>query len=408
MSFTNVLMNNSGGGITLTGAATSNLYVNGTLTLTNGIIYTANSPLLIMNAGSIITAGSALSFVDGPMQKIGNTAFVFPVGDAFSRIMPIGISAPTVSSTFQAQYFYNGYTNTTSMAAAPLPILNNVSKNEYWQLDRVAGTGNASVTLNWTDAASSGINSCAPLQAGDLVVARWNGTGWENRSNTIIGGITGSCVGSSAGSVTSDPLAAFSPFAFGSKSPSVNPLPVELLSFTGKNKGKENILEWVTASETNNDYFTLQRSADGFSFTDIATIDGAGNSNRIINYQYTDKNPVSGKNYYRLKLTDFDGNSKYAPNLVVLDIKEKPGFKFYPNPATNEVLIIASNCFEEEITLVFKDAIGDNIMKKTIVNLDRSSYSAKISISDLSPGIYIVTILDKNNNPLSFQKLVKL
>jgi hypothetical protein len=224
LSFTNVLMNNSGGGITLTGGATSNLNVNGTLTLTNGIIYTANPPLLVMNIGSAITAGSSMSFVDGPMQKIGNTAFVFPVGDAFNRIMPIGITAPTVSSTFQAQYFYTAYSNTTSMAVAPLPVLLNVSRNEYWMLNRVAGTGNASVTLNWTNAASSGIISCAPLQGGDLTVARWNGTGWENRSNAIIGGITGSCVGTNAGSVTSDPLTAFSPFTFGSKS-GTNPLP---------------------------------------------------------------------------------------------------------------------------------------------------------------------------------------
>lgn len=408
ITWTNVIMNNSGGGMTLTGTATSNLVIAGILTLTNGIIYTANPPLLIMNAGSSTPApyGSTSSFVDGPMQKIGATAFVFPVGDAFNRWMRIGISAPTASTTFQAQYFYTPYSTLTPMAGAPAPVLNNVSGIEYWQLDRTGAAANASVTLYWENAASSGIVSCAPLQGGDLVVARWNAAAWENRSNTIVGGITGSCAGTGAGTVTSDVLSAFSPFTFGSKS-GINPLPVELLSFTGKNNGEENILEWVTASEINNDYFTLERGSDGFNFEKIAVVDGAGNSNSIKHYQSTDKELLSGINYYRLKQTDFDGTVKYASNIVALDFKPTANYLLFPNPATNEIMIYTTSAQEENIVIEIVDVYGRKVMQEKPLTVRGINQATSIDISNFAEGIYFVLIKDINNKTISQQKFVK-
>jgi hypothetical protein len=405
LTFPNVVMNNTGGGVRLVGTTTSNLYVSSSLTLTNGILYTANPPLLVMNAGSTSTSGSALSFVDGPMDKIGNTAFVFPVGDAFNRWMRIAISAPSVSSTFRAQYFYTPYSNLTPMATTPTPVLNNVSSIEFWQLDRVAGTGNASVTLYWENAASSGINSCAPLQGGDLVVARWNGSAWENRSNTIVGGITGTC--GSFGTVTSDLLTAFSPFTFSSKSPLVNPLPVEWLSFTGKNNGKENVLEWSTAMEVNNDYFTLERSLDGYQFTEVTTVKGSGNSNIINRYQGVDINPENGINYYRLKQTDFDGTVKYAPNLVVLRNEKDIEYTLYPNPVNNELAIYAELLDKEQINIAVTDISGRIVVEQKLYAIGGGNY-VSMDVSQLTEGVYFVTLNRTNSSMISKKKFVKM
>lgn len=408
ITWTNVIINNSGGGMTLTGTATSNLVMAGILTLTNGIIYTANPPLLIMNAGSSTPApyGSTSSFVDGPMQKIGATAFVFPVGDAFNRWMRIGISAPTAATTFQAQYFYTPYSNITSMAAAPTPVLNNVSGLEYWQLDRTGGAANASVTLYWENAASSGINSCAPLQGGDLVVARWNAAAWENRSNIIVGGITGTC--GTFGTVTSDVLTAFSPFTFGSKSALLNPLPVELLSFTGKNNGEENILEWVTASEINNDYFTLERGTDGFNFERVSIVDGAGSSSTTKNYQSIDKEPFEGINYYRLKQTDFDGTEKYAAKIVALDFKRPTDYVLYPNPATDEIMVYSTSSKEESISIEIVDMFGRNVMQEKPFTVKGRNQAVSIDISSISEGVYFVAIRDINSTSILQKKFVKM
>lgn len=89
----------------------------------------------------------------------------------------------------------------------------------------------------------------------------------------------------------------------------VVPLPVELLSFncTSNQRGIE--LNWITATEHDNDYFAIERSADGKNFEEIARISGAGNSTSETEYRYMDKNPLNGINYYRLKQVDFNGNS---------------------------------------------------------------------------------------------------
>lgn len=75
------------------------------------------------------------------------------------------------------------------------------------------------------------------------------------------------------------------------------------------NKG---ILAFSTASETNNDYFTIERSGDGSDFDAIGEIDGAGNSSEERHYEFTDRNPLPGFNYYRIKQTDFDGKYSYS------------------------------------------------------------------------------------------------
>jgi hypothetical protein len=84
-------------------------------------------------------------------------------------------------------------------------------------------------------------------------------------------------------------------------------LPIELLSFTGKEMKEYNHIEWVTASETNNDYFTLERSDDGENWERIYYKPGAGNSNQNINYSYKDYEFKNDLNYYKLTQVDFDG-----------------------------------------------------------------------------------------------------
>lgn len=89
-----------------------------------------------------------------------------------------------------------------------------------------------------------------------------------------------------------------------------SPLPVELIAFTGENKGRFNELSWSTASESNNDYFLLENSQDGVNWNTIATENGAGNSTQLQNYGYQHGNFANKLNYYRLSQVDFDGTRK--------------------------------------------------------------------------------------------------
>lgn len=84
-------------------------------------------------------------------------------------------------------------------------------------------------------------------------------------------------------------------------------LPIDLLSFDSEVKNDRVNLLWSTASEVNNDYFNIERSDNGKDWRTISETDGAGNSSQMMNYQIFDNSPISGKAYYRLKQTDFDG-----------------------------------------------------------------------------------------------------
>lgn len=92
----------------------------------------------------------------------------------------------------------------------------------------------------------------------------------------------------------------------------LTPLPVELISFSGENKGEENLLLWSTASEINNDHFDVERSSDGESFRLLGKVPGNGNSTTELDYSFTDGHPDAGENYYRLKQVDYDGTYKYS------------------------------------------------------------------------------------------------
>lgn len=114
-------------------------------------------------------------------------------------------------------------------------------------------------------------------------------------------------------------------------------LPVTLLSFTAEAVNSEYVqIDWATVSETNNSFFTIERSTDAQNFEVIGTREGAGNSEDIVNYSFLDLKPVAGISYYRLKQTDFNGEFEYSELRRVSFIQEEinPAFKLYPNPAS--------------------------------------------------------------------------
>jgi len=111
----------------------------------------------------------------------------------------------------------------------------------------------------------------------------------------------------------------------------INPLPIELISFEGEAEDGNVVLKWITASETNNDYFTIEKSRDAFTYEVVTTVEGAGNSNTIQRYSATDINANHGVSYYRLKQTDFDGKYKYS-NIIAVQNSKIGKIRIYPNP----------------------------------------------------------------------------
>ena len=130
------------------------------------------------------------------------------------------------------------------------------------------------------------------------------------------------------------------------------PLPIELLSFEGRPSDSGNLLKWSTATEQNNDYFTILWSVDGYHWTSIGKADGAGNSVHKIDYSYLDESPAAGINYYILKQTDYDGRSKDSEIISV-----------FSDRGLDPVLISCSNLLGQEVPI---DSKGLLVLKYRI------------------------------------------
>lgn len=360
--FRRLLMNKSGNAVTLTTDAS----VTTSATFTTGVLNTTTTNILNFANGSTVIGGSNASHVDGPVVKVGNTAFSFPTGDN-GIFRPISISAPTTNThAFRAEYFKASQAF-GGPATYPAGILT-VSSCEYWVLDRTVGASNVNVTLSWNspDCTGAYITNLPTLR-----VVRWNGAAWVDHGN---GGTTGNATAGTL--ITSAPITSFSPITLGSTTLS-NPLPVELISFTGQVVNENVKLNWITASELNNDFFTVQRSVDGAEFESIAEIEGAGTIQTATEYEYIDTQPHPNLSYYRLKQTDFDKKVTYS-KVIALNVALSDELTLYPNPV-NVGGVVTLN---KKDTYAISNNLGVIVMKVSGVN--------QIDISSLAPGVYVV------------------
>jgi hypothetical protein len=166
-----------------------------------------------------------------------------------------------------------------------------------------------------------------------------------------------------------------------------SPLPIELLSFDAELKNSQVFLNWVTASETNNDFFTIERSADVNSWESIATVDGQGNSTEMNHYSVIDNNPLLGTSYYRLKQTDFDGKHSYSQIRVIQNNNET--VRAYPNPVQDALNIETTNAIIEVIAY-------DQLGKAYILNVKKDKNTYRVDMSHLSTGIYYLQLVQEN------------
>ncbi|MFC2111619.1 lamin tail domain-containing protein, partial [Bacteroidota bacterium] len=144
-------------------------------------------------------------------------------------------------------------------------------------------------------------------------------------------------------------------------------LPIELLKFEAKYNGKSVDLSWSTATETNNDYFTIERSTDAVNYKIAGNLKGAGNSNSILNYDYNDDTSLSGTVYYRLKQTDYDGKFEYFPPVAVRitsAVENQISINsFGPNPFNNTFFVEFNTQSQEAMEVYLYNIKGQIVYK---------------------------------------------
>ena len=179
------------------------------------------------------------------------------------------------------------------------------------------------------------------------------------------------------------------------------PLPVELLNFNAKCIDNNTTLTWTTASEINNDYFTIERSFDGIDFDEITTANGNGNSSSSTTYQWIDKNNTNQTSYYRLKQTDFDGNTVLLETKAITcnNIRK---ISIYPNPFNNSFTINLDENTRYPITLEIRDYLG-RLVHNQIIKANNTNIAID---KKLINGTYAVKIFNETSQLV--KKVIKI
>ncbi len=176
-------------------------------------------------------------------------------------------------------------------------------------------------------------------------------------------------------------------------------LPIELASFTGKQIGVKNELEWSTQAELDNNYFTIEKSVDAENFNELERISGAGDSHKLLNYSYTDAIPGSGGNYYRLKQTDNSGKSTYSGIIYINRSATLKAIEFAdirPNPTSTNLYIDLTSTENIPVTTEIKDIYGKVILQNTSeAVLGTNCFDLKLE--SVSKGFYFVSITSGNS-----------
>lgn len=176
------------------------------------------------------------------------------------------------------------------------------------------------------------------------------------------------------------------------------PLPVSLLSFSGKIQSNGVLLNWVTASEQNSSHFDVERSGNGRAFSKIGEVAAAGNSNTRKSYEYLDGAPLPKASWYRLKSVDTDGKSEYSQ---ILPITRDAKISSYPNPVSNQLQLQLSNDWNGTYELVVFDLSG-----RTIMNTQVKAGSYMFDCSNWASGIYNV-VMYQDKQQVYAQRIVK-
>ena len=189
------------------------------------------------------------------------------------------------------------------------------------------------------------------------------------------------------------------------------PYPIELETFQSVcNNSYEVELKWETATEMNNDYFTIEKSRDGINYFSIGKLPGAGNSSVSQHYSYVDRDPIAGVSYYRIKQTDFNGETQTFSPIAVDCGDENDNFSMHVNgnllDGSDRISVALRGAADKRVLLVLTDIYGRELYSTLVIeNSDSYIYNIKPN-SDIPAGLYVITA-SSNDKYVSKKIIVK-
>jgi hypothetical protein len=420
VSVANLDVNKASGALNVTVPVT----VTGNLTMANGNIV---NPSSVITLGTSSTDPGTLSYTSGTItgalrryfdaSSTPGSGYYFPVGNSSNTR---GSTIDFTSSPGTNQYLTVRYQPGTAMGPTPLydglplmtndaVVIQNYEDEGFWEINPTADNYSTSInsapytmTLQMKNLTTVNDRSTVRIiKAAGSNNASDNHATWTSLNfgaNPVVGAsntdftVTGTSTGFSW---------------FGAGSGNNNPLPVELVSFSGICDNGLINLTWQTASEFNSSHFDVEKSRDGENWQLLSTVPSAGTSNELITYQTVDQNGTKGNNYYRLLQVDIDGTEKVYDPINVSCTEVTPGyFSTFPNPSGTSFQVIVNN--KELIgtcTLNMVDATGKVIEQREIEVKD--GINMFVINQELTPGIYFLNITDGSKSTSVLRHAIK-
>jgi len=413
-----------------------NTTVKNVLTLTNGFIELNQKILIIDNSSPTAITRTNGYINSSTLDKNYNSKVQWNMGTSATGeyIYPFGISGTYIPFKFKvttagvgnvlvstyptggtdASGVYSNKPNIVTNLNSPLypdpPAPGNAINivRRFWYINKSGGSGIADLTFNWAASEDplSGVMSPMIAQRYLEALNKWEYPPLDAQSSSIL---------TTPRYVTVPNVINFSPWAITRND---HPLPISLLYFNGDCKDSIVELNWATASEINNDYFTIEYTdilnEQNTKWTPIAIIDGAGNNNTIKTYQYIDK-PYKRDNsanviFYRLKQTDFNGIFTYSNTIDVhcLDAQDNDieiinAYCEQQNNC-NVVTVIFSMSGDEEYTIKLYNVYGQQIATTSGISKDGLNQTQIYLNNTLDQAIYVVILL--NNEKIKTKKVL--
>ena len=372
----------------------TDLNVLGNLTLTDGTFETSGNTLYLGSSSSsaTISGGSSSSYIvafdnSGTIGKVvhyvnSNDTYNFPIGDA-NNYTPITL---TLNSGTLSSANLTAYTMARKVDGLSDDVQTNI--NRSWSIEP-SGITSPSYDVSYTYATGEWVGD----QFFDLVPVKLSAGQWYRPTNSVLTGATPQGSGghnTSTNTLTWTGLSSFSIFGGAGGGAA---LPVEMISLNTECISEGHYIEWVTASENNSDYFSLEYSRDGLNWLSVKEIDAAGFSNELITYTYMNPVTIDGDHYYRIIQNDIDGQSElFGPIHLNCGQSSNQKINIYPNPNSNEFYI---SIFEIEnkgkAIIEILDLHGNVCFTENIQIADGVNVYAMNT--DLSSGLYILRII---------------
>ena len=376
-----------------------NLNVLGELRMTQGLLSTNAFTLTL---GQSTSATGTLTWTSGringsfkrwfaPSVNSGAETGLFPLGNAvYDQFVTVEYTtAPTTGGTITGT-FMNEDMAIFGVPTSPIPVpaaglcsafeISRLSEEGYWKMDDADGLSGGLYDISFDAEGFSNVVDVCELSA----IKRVGAGDWASSGNHLeTTGIT------SRPQVKREGASGWSNWGFGGGS--VNPLPINLLSFDADAVSTNLVnLNWVTGSESGNAYFTIERSQDAVEFTEVVRTSAIGNSSLTNYYENFDRNPILGISYYRLKQTDLNGHFTYS-EIVPINIKsniQSRGVFTVSNPMEGLIFVgVRGVDVIESYRLI--DLSGRTVLQTSGL---REQKSLEIPTSGLARGIYIIEI----------------